>query len=135
MTEEDRYISIKFRWISFVLAVMVVLIHANSLRGVAEVPAAAQTFHATLGYLIWSPVPIFFIISGYFFGVSNYVREGGYRSFIAKKCRTLLLPYAIFAALGTIMAMPLMLALNHIKNLPWYDRTVLLANIGGSGVT
>ena len=58
MTEEDKYISIKFRWISFVLAVMVVLIHANSLRGVAEVPAAAQTFHATLGYLIWSPVPI-----------------------------------------------------------------------------
>jgi len=124
MTRDEEYISIKFRWISFALAVMIMLLHAGSLRGVAEVPIAAKNFHVALGYLIWSPVPIFFIISGYFFGMSNYVRDGGYYNFMSKKCRTLLTPYVIFALLGTFMAMPLMFALNHIKNLPWYDRTV-----------
>lgn len=103
---------------------MIVLLHAGSLRGVADIPAGAKNFHEILRMLIWSPVPIFFIISGYFFGISNYIQRGGYFDFIVKKCKTLLIPYIIFACLGTIMSIPLMLVLNHIKEFPWYDRTI-----------
>lgn len=120
----NKYMGTKLRRLSFLLAVMVVLIHAESLRGVEFPTGLAKKFHEVLDFFIWSPVAIFFMISGWFFSNSEYMLRGGYCSFICKKCRTLVVPYLIFSIYGVVITTPVLLVVNHAKGLPWYDRTI-----------
>ena len=110
-----RSISDILRCASFLGAVCVVAIHANvdgcwSYR--------ALTFWA---------VPYFFLVSGFFFGISSYVRNGGDRGYgqlLHKKVRGLFIPYIVWSLIALVIGTPLVVMNNYIYGHSLLDRTV-----------
>lgn len=114
----------KIAVLSFLAMVGVVYIHHNAI-GTAE-PAhwsrVAQTFF-TRALTDWA-VPFFFVMSGFRFARGRYVQKTEDEpSFYIKKMRTLLIPYLLWAVIGAIVCLPVILFNNHLKHSPLFART------------
>lgn len=86
--------SLKFAFMSFVAAVLVVCIHAPS----TPVHGMTQLFESFIGtHLAAAAVPFFFIASGFFLG-RHTDEQGWYVTALRKRVKTLLIPYLIWCA-------------------------------------
>ena len=123
MCENKTDLSRKISVLSFVAMVSVVIIHSRALSGT---PASWNVFlqwFITRGLAKWS-VPFFFAVSGYWFG--KWVdRQAALSDFWRKKWRTLVLPYLLWAIIGTLMCLPLICFNNYVTRRPLFYRTVL----------
>lgn len=110
---------------SFVAAVLVVAIHANMLHCVAEPTRWNQILHYALCECLnqWA-VPFFFTMSGFWFVLGRYVTQGGYKSFLAGKCKTLLLPYMLWVLIATIIGQPAIICANLLAHRPLLTHSV-----------
>lgn len=123
MVNQATDLSRKISVLSFWAMVSVVIIHSKALSGT---PAALNVFlqwFITRGLAKWS-VPFFFAVSGYWFG-KWCDRQEVLSDFWRKKIRTLVLPYLLWAVIGTLMCLPLICFNNHVMHRPLFDRTVL----------
>lgn len=100
--EISRDVSAKLVNLSFVCALLVVSIHVGSAD--ASSPAAFWTlriFKEAIGQLF--AVPFFFAASGFFLA-GHFAEKGWYKTEIAKRVRSLVVPYfvwtVLFAAIG-----------------------------------
>lgn len=66
-------------------------------------------------------VPFFFCVSGYFFWYRKVV---DWKEMFKKKFRTLLVPYLIWALIGTLLALPLVIFNNYVSGRVLLERTV-----------
>lgn len=103
------------RFCSFVAALCIVATHANVDR----------RWNFTCDVLTSWAVPFFFISSGFFFGISEYIRRGGYRQLLLKKIYSLVLPYLLWSIIALVVLTPLILANNFYTGRAWHERTVL----------
>lgn len=129
----DNTVSRKIKVLSSVAMVAVVMIHSHAL-GTFERPAPWCLFLQTFLFRAitsWA-VPFFFVVSGYFFAKCAYFAQGGggYGLFIAKKARTLLLPYLLWTILGTAISFPLIVGNNYIMHRGLFERTCLASGFG-----
>lgn len=108
-------ISAALRIISFVAAVCVVMIHANS-DGKWDFICHTLTSWA---------VPFFFACSGFFFGIGDYVRGGGYISLMRKKFWSLLVPYVAWTLIGSVICVGIVVVVNYKAGLPLFERTFI----------
>ena len=120
--------------LSFVAMVCVVMIHSHA-TGTIEHPAAWCVFMQTLLMRMatnWA-VPFFFVVSGFFFAARNLQRSpccvcGGYGQLLRKKFRTLFIPYVLWALIGTVISMALVMLNNHIMHHGLFERTFMAAD-------
>lgn len=121
-------LSLKIKTLSFGAMVSVLFIHSNTL---GIFPEAAE-WNVFLQRLLtrtltsWA-VPFFFMVSGFWFATGSY--ENWYK-FIKKKVQTLLVPYLLWALIGTLIVAPLIVFNNYVNGVPLLERTAL----GYSGV-
>lgn len=117
------------RILSFVAAICVVMIHANTIF-VVDNPAPWNVMAHNLFCSIlpcWA-VRYFFLCSGFLFGLSAYVKNGGYRYFVIKKGKCLLIPYLAWACVAAILTTPVVVMNNAMKGEMLLSRTVLGAD-------
>lgn len=119
MMNDKLYLKIEIsealRIISFIAAICVVMIHAN----------VDGKWNFMCGTLTGWAVPFFFACSGFFFGIGDFVREGGYVSFLQKKFYGLFVPYVIWIFIALVICMPLVMVNNCLQGEPLFSRTVL----------
>ena len=117
--------SLKVKHLSFLAMIGVVLIHANTISGINNLPSwcTISEMLLTRTFIRWA-VPFFFVVSGFFFGNGSYIKKGGYSSLIKKKIKTLLIPYFIWAIWGIILVTFLVCANNYISHNPILYNTV-----------
>ena len=119
--------------LSFVAMVCVVMIHSHAI-GTFEHPAAWCVFMQTLLMRTatnWA-VPFFFAVSGFFFAARNLQKSpccvwGGYGQLLGKKFRTLFVPYVLWALIGTVISMTLVILNNHMMHHSIFERTFMAA--------
>lgn len=133
--EVDKQFSRKIRVLSFVAAIAVVLIHSNTYgTNASDWNVFVQTL-LSKGITGWA-VPFFFLVSGFWFGRSTNDIDirgfigTGYGNMLRKKFKGLLLPYALWCALGAIIQLPIQCFANHVAKRELFQSTVL----EGSGV-
>jgi peptidoglycan/LPS O-acetylase OafA/YrhL len=112
----DAALSEKLVGVSFLTACFVVVLHAysNSLLGSG---LAADWFILFVGWTLPTfAVPIFFVISGYLFGVksANGTAEGWYGKAVKKRLRTLLVPYFLWCTVFALTVIPFTVFGNHL---------------------
>lgn len=111
--------------LSFLAMVSVVYIHHNAIDTTepAYWNVVVQTF-LTRALTDWA-VPFFFIMSGFWVARSRYVSSEGATPFLMKKVRTLLVPYVLWAVLGAVISMPVIVFNNYVNHMPLLSRTCL----------
>ena len=102
------------RLFSLIAALCVVAIHAN----------VDGRWNFICGTLTSWAVPFFFVQSGFFFGISEYIQRGEYRKMFQKKVQGLLLPYLLWVFIAIVTCYPLVILNNHLKGIPLLERTV-----------
>ena len=111
-TENNSYFSNKAIWVSFVMSVLVVYIHANNLKnvGLEEVKTSTdwiltQIMARGFGDMA---VPFFFVLAGFFFFRFD-IWSGSVFSIIEEKLKrrvkSLVVPYLIWNTFGTVFYM------------------------------
>ena len=119
-------ISKQFKWLSFIACVGVVVIHSRSyltLPNPGMLVKCEQYFIAES--LVRFSVQSFFAISGFWWARKwNGGMFAGYGSLIAKKWRTLILPYLIWSVLGAFLSLALTGANNLGTHRPFFERSV-----------
>ncbi len=121
----NEQVSRKIAVLSFLAMIGVVYIHHNAV-GTVE-PAAwnvvAQGF-LTRGLTDWA-VPFFFVVSGFWFARGAFMQgRQGFAQLWAKKARTLLVPYLLWAVIGAAIVLPVYVFNNHVTQRPLLSRTV-----------
>lgn len=122
MTDVGKKISV----LSFLAMIGVVYIHHNAVGTIEPAPwnAFLQAF-LTRGLTDWA-VPFFFVVSGFWFTRGRYVTGGmSLKDFYAQKARTLLVPYVLWAMIGAVICMPVVVFNNHVNGNPILARTFL----------
>ncbi len=121
----DQEVSRRMAVLSVLAMVAVVMIHSNTIGTLPEPTAWNAFFQQAFSRIgtAWA-VPFFFLQAGYWAAKGNY---GGFLSLLRKKTRGLLLPYVLWAIIGTIMALPLICFNNWVTARPILDRTVFEA--------
>ena len=101
---EDNNESRTIEWLRFVLAVLVVCLHCSKAPGLTITSGASGALRIAVVILGQIPVPIFFVISGYFFfsGLQQW-SWSLWKTKITKRCRTILLPYVLWCIIALIM--------------------------------
>ena len=94
--------SIKIRKISMLAAFLVVCIHTPWSADASLLTKATRWAFAELGFA----VPIFFIVSGFFLGI-RVSENNWWQSAIAKRGKTLLLPYIFWTGLFGVLVLGL----------------------------
>ena len=111
--------------------VCVVMIHSHSI-GTYESPASWCVFLQMLLMRTttnWA-VPFFFAVSGFFFAERNLQMSTiGYVKLLQKKVRSLLVPYILWALIGTAISMSLTVLNNYLLHRGLFERT-FMASIG-----
>lgn len=100
----EKALSEKIRLLSWVATIMVVIRHSLNLEAFYGDSMAAPLWLRSVEHigslLTESAIPIFFMISGYFFSRIQLNRVRDYWDMISKKSRTLLLPFLIWNLVG-----------------------------------
>lgn len=99
----DKYLSNKLKILSFVLILLVVMIHANIIsNSSSQISIFIQRFISD--GLALCAVPMFFIISGFLFGYSFDSTKlfQSYKSKLKKRVRSLLIPYLLCEIVGIL---------------------------------
>lgn len=126
MTQEK--ISRKITVLSFLAMIGVVMIHSNTLGTMSNAAGWNIVIQKILTrtFTAWA-VLFFFVLSGFWFTRGRYIQEngGGYRKLILKKMKTLLVPYLIWAVVGSAIVIPLFMFNNHVNHMSLFDRTFL----------
>ena len=117
--------------LSFVAMVCVVMIHSHAI-GTYENPKPWCVFVQALLMRTatdWA-VPFFFVVSGFFFAALNLEKLSisWYGKLLRKKLRTLLVPYVLWALIGTVFSMSLVVANNLIMHHGLFERTFMAAD-------
>lgn len=123
----DASLSEKLVGVSFLTACFVVVLHAysNSLLGAGP---ATDWFILFVGWTLPTfAVPIFFVISGYLFGVksANGTAEGWYGKSVGKRVRTLLVPYFLWCTVFALTVIPFSVFGNHLAGRALTDNTCM----------
>jgi len=114
----------KITVLSFWAIATVAVIHARNYGDRTPAWVMAIEKYISLGLAQWA-VPFFFIVSGYWFGLTEYV---GFADVIRKKFRTLFVPYLLWTVIGTIFTTILVLANNVIVGKGLLERTPFSGN-------
>lgn len=96
----------KIRILSFLCTVMVVFRHSRNLVafwGSEEVNNYTAYIENTMSIFTEIAVPIFFIISGYFFFKYDYYNNHDYATMLKKKIRTLVVPFLFWNIIGALI--------------------------------
>ena len=114
-SKDAEYVSRKCRALSFLAAVAVVVIHSDATLTLTDL-ARWNVFLQKLccqRFTQWA-VPLFFMFSGYWFLKGSYAR-GRQRlvSFYQGKAFSLLMPYIVFAIVGSFLVLPLVIFNNY----------------------
>lgn len=97
----DGALSAKMANMSFWAAMLVVLMHAVGKDHVA-VGSCVETFvHCVRNVFTFSAVPYFFLAAGFFLA-GHFTENGWWRKELAKRVKTLLIPYLIWLAIGFV---------------------------------
>ena len=125
ISDRSKQLSRKITVLSFLAMIGVIYIHHNAVEeGAATWNAVAQGFLAC-GLTAWA-VPFFFVVSGFWFARGAFMQgRQGYAQLWAKKARTLLVPYLLWAVIGAAIALPVLMFNNHVTHRPLFDRTFL----------
>ena len=112
----DAGLSEKLVGVSFLTACCVVVLHSysNFLLGAGP---ATDWFLLFAGWTLPTfSVPIFFVISGYLFGVksANGTAAGWYGKSVRKRVRTLLVPYFLWCTVFALTVIPFTVFGNHL---------------------
>ena len=121
-----EYLSRKCRILAFFAAVAVVAIHSDCTLVMSN-PAAWDMFVQKLycQRLVKWAVPFFFMLSGFWFARSAYMKgKACFGEFLGKKVKSLVVPWLIFAVLGVVVCTPLVVVNNHITHRALLERTV-----------
>ena len=116
----------QFKWLSFICCVGVVIIHSRSYQTNPN-PGGAVLWEQYLvaESLVRFSVQTFFVISGFWWARKwNGSIFAGYGSLLAKKWKTLVLPYLIWGALGAVLILGLTVPCNLVSHRPAWDRSV-----------
>lgn len=120
MTQISQELSNKISNMSFVCALMVVFIHLNF--GENPTPTMRVVERVIDGGFCRIAVPFFFVVSGFFLG-RHCAEEGWWKRAVLKRFRSILVPFALWAILSQLVAMPLAFCANKMAG------RSLLANI------
>jgi surface polysaccharide O-acyltransferase-like enzyme len=126
MTQE--MISRKITVLSFIAMISVVMIHSHAI-GAIENPASWCVFIQSFFMRTatnWA-VPFFFIVSGYFFASRNInnFKKSGYFRLMRKKYSSLFIPYILWALIGTVISVSLIVLNNYLSSRGLFERTFL----------
>ena len=125
----DGFISRKCAWLSIVAMTSVVILHSTACFTV-EKPAAWNVlvqYLVTQSFTYWA-VPFFFAMSGFWFARGGYMQgKETLTGFFKKKSRTLLVPYLLWAVLGAVLTLPLIIGNNYLTHRGLLERTFLSA--------
>lgn len=95
-------LSTKIKNASFVAACMVVLIHVPHVFIPGDIGSAVEYFF--VNGICRCAVPLFFVVSGYF--LAQHFKEcGWYKQEVAKRCKSLLVPYFIWCSVFAVVYM------------------------------
>lgn len=95
------YISEKIRILSFLLTILIVILHANMAMLTTGCVAFLQEMMTTEVTRI--AVPLFFLVSGFLFFVNYAGTWEDYRRKLLSRTRSLLVPYVLFLLLGSVI--------------------------------
>ena len=120
----SSYVSIKSKVLSFVAMCAVLIIHNNTAgENASNWNVMFQWAFSRLA-TSWA-VPFFFLVSGFWaFKMTNAVFDG-YGRMMAKKVKTLLVPYVLWVVIAGLIGLPLVMFNNHVTHRPLFDRTFL----------
>jgi len=111
-------------WCSFWGALAVIFIHSQTWSGMPEGAAFFRILQQAVHSRLTSfAVPMFFVISGYFFQAGC---EDGftYGKILLKKAKTLLVPYLLWGTIGVLVLTPLVMVCNAVGGREMWTRTV-----------
>ena len=103
----DKGLSNKFKWLAFVATWAVVCIHSHTNNWLPEVDDYGNSVQIACLDFFHFAVPLFFVISGYFF-VNSYEKYG-WGQLLRRKIRTLYVPMVIWTTLALIILLPIRL--------------------------
>lgn len=120
----DDHVKQKIRILSFVAMIAVVIIHSNTIGTLPNPSAWNVWFQQAFSRLgtSWA-VPFFFVISGFLYQRLSVSK--GYRVLLLAKARSLLLPYVLWALVGTVLSVALVVVNNAITGHELIERTFL----------
>lgn len=112
----SNWLSNKFRWMSCVATWAVVCAHSRTVRWCASLDDLVNRMQFLCGDLFLFAVPLFFLISGFFF-VQSY-QKYGWVGLVKKKFMSLYLPAVIWMVIALIVLLPIRVySGNNIPNL------------------
>ena len=107
----NKYLSNKFRWLAFIATGAVVCIHSRTERWNPMANDYGNTLPVRIGDLFHFAVPLFFVISGYFF-VSSY-KKHGYIGMLKSKFWSLYVPMVLWSFISLALLLPIRLYAQH----------------------
>lgn len=107
----NKYLSNKFRWLAFIATGAVVCIHSRTERWNVAANDYGNALQARIGDLFHFAVPLFFVISGYFF-VSSY-KKHGYLEMLKSKFWSLYVPMVLWSFISLALLLPIRLYAQH----------------------
>lgn len=124
--DSGQDVSRKLKALGLVAAVAVVLIHSPAIGGVEHVVQWNTRVHTWLCAVMmdWA-VPLFMLMSGYWFGRGGYVRcldDETYGRFLQRKVCRVLIPYLLFAIVAFLISAPIFAVNNMMKGEPLVSR-------------
>ena len=117
----DQTISSRLKALSILAMMAIVWLHGYAIIRKTEV----SPWNYSLETFFWRQlttwaVPAFFMMSGYFFSWSY---RNGYKAFLQKKTRQLLIPYFIWCLYSILLVVPLTAINNHLTGVALLSRT------------
>lgn len=105
--EMNERLSNKLKWMSFVATWAVVCIHSRTDRWAPGANDFATSFQSHIADLFHFAVPLFFVISGFFF-VESYEKYG-WGKLVKRKSFSLYLPMVVWMVLNLVLLLPVRL--------------------------
>lgn len=103
----DKWLSNKFRWMSFIATWAVVCLHSRTDRWSVGTSDWSSWIQCHVSDMFHFAVPLFFLISGYFF-VRSY-KEYGWGGVLRRKFQTLYIPAVCWMTISMIALLPIRL--------------------------